>query len=194
MREAAPCAAMNWYVSNMRRPHNSFRFVITLRNSERGVNDMAKKTQDLHEFLIDEMRDLYDAEKQLTKALPRMAKAAGNEELRNAITEHLEVTKGQVARLEECFEHLEEKPRSKPCKGMKGILDEGREMLEEDMEEPVMDAAIAAGGRKIEHYEIVSYESLHAIAEQLGLEEVAELLNQTLEEEREADQTLLQIC
>jgi len=155
---------------------------------------MAKKTQDLQEFLVDELRDLYDAEKQLTKALPRMAKAAASEELRTAITEHLEVTKGHITRLEECFAHLEQKPRSKPCKGIKGILDEGREMLEEDLEEAVMDAAIAAGGRKVEHYEIVAYESCHAIAEQLGLDEVADLLNQTLGEEREADQTLLQIC
>jgi len=155
---------------------------------------MPKKTQDLHQFLIEELQDLYDAEKQLVKSLPRMAKAATNEELKNAITEHLEVTKGQVQRLEECFAHLEQKPKSKPCKGMKGILEEGKEMLEEDMEEAVMDAAIAGGGRKIEHYEMVAYESLRAIAEQLQLNEVAELLGETFEEEQEADQKLTEIC
>src|SRR5215831_13735827 len=155
---------------------------------------MAKKTVDLREFLTEELRDLYDAEKQLVKTLPRMAKAASNEELKEAITEHLEITKGHVERLEQCFEHLEQKPRSKPCVGMKGILDEGREMLQEDMQESVMDTAIAAGGRKIEHYEMVAYEGSKAIAEQLELEEVAELLEETLAEEQQADQTLREIC
>jgi len=155
---------------------------------------MPKQSQDLHAFLLDELRDVYDAEKQLVKSLPRMAKAATDDELKEAITEHLEQTKGHVQRIEECFEHLEQKARSKPCKGMKGILEEGREMLEEDMEDPVMDAAIAAGGRKIEHYEIVSYESLRGVAEQLGLSEVADLLGQTLEEEQEADRLLTEIC
>jgi len=155
---------------------------------------MAKKTVDLREFLTEELRDLYDAEKQLVKTLPRMAKAASNEELKKAITGHLEITKGHVERLEQCFEHLEQKPRSKPCVGMKGILDEGREMLQEDMQESVMDTAIAAGGRKIEHYEMVAYEGSKAIAEQLELEEVAELLEETLAEEQQADQTLREIC
>ena len=155
---------------------------------------MAKKTVDLREFLTEELRDLYDAEKQLVKTLPRMAKAATNEELKEALTGHLEITKGHVERLEQCFEHLEQKPRSKPCVGMKGILDEGREMLQEDMQESVMDTAIAAGGRKIEHYEMVAYEGSKAIAEQLELEEVAELLEETLAEEQQADQTLMEIC
>src|SRR4051812_46508540 len=155
---------------------------------------MPKKTQDLRQFLIEELQDLYDAEKQLVKSLPRMAKAATNEELKNAITEHLEVTKGQVQRIEECFAHLEQKAKSKPCQGMKGILEEGKEMLEEDMEDAVMDAAIAGGGRKIEHYEMVAYESLRGIAEQLQLNEVAELLGETYDEELEADQKLTEIC
>src|SRR3954471_18048878 len=155
---------------------------------------MPKKTQDLHQFLIEELQDLYDAEKQLVKSLPRMAKAATNEELKEAIAEHLEVTKGQVQRIEECFAHLEQKAKSKPCQGMKGILEEGKEMLQEDMEDAVMDAAIAASGRKIEHYEMVSYESLRAVAEQLGMDEVAELLGETLEEEQQADRQLTEIC
>jgi len=155
---------------------------------------MPKKTQDLQQFLITELQDVYDAEKQLVRALPKMAKAAQNEELRTAITEHIEVTKNQVQRLEQCFEHLGQKAKSKPCKGMRGILEEGKEMLEEDMEEGVMDAAIAASGRKIEHYEIVSYEGLRAVAEQLGMNEVAELLGETLEEEQQTDQQLNEIC
>jgi ferritin-like metal-binding protein YciE len=155
---------------------------------------MTKKTQDLNEFLIEELRDLYDAEKQLVKALPRMAKAATNEELGEAITEHLEVTKGQVQRLEQCFDQLEQKARTKPCKGLRGILEEGSEMLQEDMEDAVMDTAIAAGGRKIEHYEMVAYESLRGIAEQLGHNEIAELLGETLQEEEQADRRLTEIC
>jgi ferritin-like metal-binding protein YciE len=161
---------------------------------ESGETTMAKQSQDLRAFFLEELRDVYDAEKQLVKALPRMAKAASNDELKEAITEHLEVTKGHVQRIEQCFEHLDQKPRSKPCKGLKGILDEGKEALEEDLEEAVRDAAIAAGGRKVEHYEMVAYESLRGIAEQLELEEVAELLGETLEEEQEADQTLTEIC
>jgi len=155
---------------------------------------MPKKTQDLHQFLIEELQDLYDAEKQLVKSLPRIAKSATNEELKSAITEHLEVTRGHVQRIEECFAHLEQKAKSKTCKGMKGILEEGKEMLEEDMEDAVMDAAIASGSRKIEHYEMVAYESLRGVAEQLQLREVAELLGETLEEEQEADQKLTEIC
>ena len=155
---------------------------------------MPKKTQDLRQFLVEELQDLYDAEKQLVKSLPRMVKAATNEELKSALTEHLEVTKGQVQRLEECFAHLEQKAKSKPCEGMRGIIEEYSEALQEDMEEAVMDAAIASGGRKIEHYEIVAYESLRGIAEQLQLNEVAELLGETLEEEQEADQRLTEIC
>src|SRR5207248_53777 len=92
------------------------------------------------------------------------------------------------------FGHLEQKAKSKPCKGMKGILEEGKEMLQEDMEDAVMDAAIAGGGRKIEHYEMVAYESLRGIAEQLQLNDVAELLGETLEEEQETDQKLMEIC
>jgi len=99
-----------------------------------------------------------------------------------------------VQRIEECFEHLEQKAKTKPCKGMKGLLEEGRDMLEEDMEDAVMDAAIASGGRKIEHYEMVAYESLRGIAEPLQLNEIAELLGESFEEEREADQTLTEIC
>src|SRR5215510_2476582 len=155
---------------------------------------MAKKSQDLNEFFLEELRDLYDAEKQLVKTLPKLAKAATSTDLKEAITEHLEETRGHVQRIEECFEHLGQKPRSKPCTGLKGILDEGKEMLEQDLEPAVRDAAIAAGGRKVEHYEMAAYESLRGIAEQLDMDEIASLLGDTLAEEQHADQTLAGIC
>jgi ferritin-like metal-binding protein YciE len=155
---------------------------------------MPKQTLDLHAFLIEELRDLYDAEKQLAKSLPKMAKAASNEELKNAINEHLETTKSHVQRLEQCFEHLQETPRAKACHGVRGILEEGKEVLEEEMEGSVMDAAIAVVGCKIEHYEMAAYESLHTIAGQLDLQEVANLLAETLEEEQDADRLLNEIC
>ena len=153
-----------------------------------------QQTQDLMQHLIHDLQDLYDAEKQLVRALPKIAKACSNEELRNAVTEHLEVTRGQVQRLEQCFQQLGQKAKNRPCKGMKGILEEGNEVLQEDMEEAVMDAAIAAGGRKIEHYEMVGYESARSVAEQLESGEVAELLGETLREEQEADRMLTEIC
>jgi ferritin-like metal-binding protein YciE len=155
---------------------------------------MPTKTQDLHQFFVEELQDLYDAEKQLVKSLPPMAKAAANDALKSAIAEHLDVTRGHVQRLEECFAHLEQKAKAKPCKGMRGIIEEYSEVLEVDMEDAVMDAAIASGVRKIEHYEMVAYESLRGMAEQLQLNEVAELLGETLEEEEETDQRLTEIC
>lgn len=154
---------------------------------------MAKKSLDLNEFLLDELRDLYDAEKQLVKTLPKMARAATSTDLKDAIMEHLEETKGHVQRIEECFEHLGQRPRSKPCKGLKGILDEGKEMLEEDLEPAVRDTAIAAGCRKVEHYEMAAYEGLKEIASQLEMGEITNLLGDTLGEEQHADQILAEL-
>jgi len=155
---------------------------------------MPKKSQDLSEFLIDELRDLYDAEKLLVKTLPKVAKAATNAELKEAISEHLDVTKGHVERLDQCFAHLGQSARGRPCKGMRGIIEEGAGMLAENLEPAVKDAAIAAASRKIEHYEIVAYESLRGVAEQLGRHEVAEILGETLAEEEEADRLLNELC
>lgn len=144
----------------------------------------------LREALVDEIRDLYNAEKQLTKALPKLAKGATSEELREAFESHLEETEGQVARLERVFELLDEKPRGKHCAGMAGIIEEGSDMLQEDAEDSVMDAMLIAAGQKAEHYEITSYGTAIAWAEALGLTEVAEVLNETLAEEKAADEKL----
>ena len=144
----------------------------------------------LRESLVDEIRDLYNAEKQIVKALPKMVKGATSDELRAAFESHLEETEGQVARLERVFELLDEKPRGKHCAGMAGILEEGSDTLEEDAEDSVMDAMLIAGAQKVEHYEITSYGTCIAWAEALGLTEVAEVLNETLAEEKAADEKL----
>jgi ferritin-like metal-binding protein YciE len=144
----------------------------------------------LREALVDEIRDLYNAEKQLTKALPKMAKGATSEELREAFESHLEETEGQVTRLERVFELLDEKPRGKHCAGMAGIVEEGSEKLQEDAEDSVMDAMLIASAQKVEHYEIGSYGTAIAWAEALGLTEVAQVLEETLAEEKAADEKL----
>ena len=144
----------------------------------------------LREALVDEIRDLYNAEKQLTKALPKLAKASTNDELRTAFEDHLEETQGQITRLERVFEMLDEKPRGKHCAGMAGIIEEGNEKLEEDMEDAVMDACIIKSAQSAEHYEIGSYGTAIAWAEALELTEVAQILEETLEEEKAADAKL----
>ncbi|HYB96230.1 MAG TPA: ferritin-like domain-containing protein [Vicinamibacterales bacterium] len=144
----------------------------------------------LREALVDEIRDLYNAEKQLTKALPKMAKGATSEELREAFESHLEETEGQITRLERVFELLDEKPRGKHCAGMAGIVEEGSEKLQEDMEDSVLDACLIASAQKVEHYEIGAYGTAIAWAEALQLTEVAEVLQETLAEEKAADEKL----
>jgi ferritin-like metal-binding protein YciE len=144
----------------------------------------------LREALVDEIRDLYNAEKQLTKALPKLAKASTNDELREAFESHLEETEGHVTRLERVFELLDEKVRGKHCAGMAGIIEEGSETLQEDMEDAVMDACIIKSAQSAEHYEIGSYGTAIAWAEALDLGEVAEILNETLAEEKAADEKL----
>lgn len=146
--------------------------------------------QNLREALVEEIRDLYNAEKQLTKALPKLAKAATSEELRDAFESHLEETQGHVTRLERVFELLDEKPRGKHCAGMAGIIEEGSDTMQEDMEDSVMDACLIAGAQRAEHYEITAYGSVIAWAEALGLSEVSEVLNETLAEEKAADEKL----
>jgi ferritin-like metal-binding protein YciE len=157
------------------------------------VLELMAKEASLQNMFLEDIRDLLDAEKQLVRALPRMAKAASDDELQNALREHLEQTRGQVQRLEQVFELMEERPRGKPCQGMKGIVQEGEEMLEEEQSEAIMDAAIAGAGRKVEHYEMAGYESARALAQQLGMKQAAELLQETLREEMQADKTLAQI-
>ena len=146
--------------------------------------------ENLREALVEEIRDLYNAEKQLVKALPKMAKGAESDELRDAFEQHLEETEGQVTRLEQVFDLLGEKPRGKHCAGMAGIVEEGSEKLQEDMEGSVLDACLIASAQKVEHYEIGAYGTAIAWAEALGLTEVCDVLNETLEEEKAADEKL----
>jgi ferritin-like metal-binding protein YciE len=151
---------------------------------------MPKQMEGLQELLVDELRDLLDAEKQLVRALPKLAKAASDEELTQAFREHLEVTKGQVARLEKVFESMDMRAKSKPCHGMKGLVEESQEMMEEDFEGGIMDAALIGCARRVEHYEMAAYESARAMAQQLGMKNAAQLLQETMREEIEADKTL----
>jgi ferritin-like metal-binding protein YciE len=151
-------------------------------------------TEQLQELLVDCIRDIYDAEKQLVKALPKMAKGATAEDLKMGIEKHLEETKGQVQRLEEVFELLEEPAKGKACKGMKGLIEEGSEALEEKEAGPLRDLAIIAAAQKVEHYEISAYGTARTIAEQMGNAQVVELLQQTEEEEVAADESLSEVA
>jgi ferritin-like metal-binding protein YciE len=148
----------------------------------------------LRELLVEEIRDLYSAERQLTKALPKLARAANSDELRQAIEHHLRETEGQIERLETVFESLGEKPRSKHCEGIAGIIGEGSELIGEDYEGAVMDAGIIAAAQRAEHYEIGAYGSVMAWAKALGLSDIASTLEETLEEEKAADEKLSQLA
>lgn len=150
--------------------------------------------QTLKELYVDELKDIYSAETQLVKALPKMAKAAQSEELRTGFEEHLEQTKGHVERLEQIFEALDEKPTGKTCKGMKGLVTEGQEMMEEDFEGAVMDAGLISAAQRVEHYEIAAYGCVRTFAEVLGETGAVDLLNLTLEEEKETDQKLTKLA
>lgn len=144
----------------------------------------------LHDAFIDELRDAYDAEKQLTKALPKLARAATSADLRTAFEEHLEETRGQIERLERVFESLDEKVRGKHCEGIAGIIEEGRTVMGEDFDEATLDACLIAGAQRAEHYEMAAYGTLIAWAKAMGHAEVADLLQQTLDEEKAADEKL----
>jgi ferritin-like metal-binding protein YciE len=148
------------------------------------------KLDTLQKLYTDELRDLYNAENQLLKALPKMAKAASSEELKEAFEKHLEQTKGHVERLEQVFEELGEKPKGKTCRAMKGLIEEGSEILEEDGEESVLDAGIIVAAQKVEHYEIAGYGSVRTFAHLLGKDKSAELLQSTLDEESETNEIL----
>jgi ferritin-like metal-binding protein YciE len=148
----------------------------------------------LRDAFIDELRDTYDAEKQVLKALPKMVKAASSEELREAFESHLEETRGQVERLEQVFGSLDEKVRGKHCDGVAGIIEEGKSIMEEDFEDTTMDACLIASGQRVEHYEMAAYGTLVAWAEALGLSDAAGLLQETLAEEKAADEKLTAIA
>jgi ferritin-like metal-binding protein YciE len=144
----------------------------------------------LHDMFIDELRDTYDAEKQLTKALPKLAKSASSPDLRTAFESHLEETQGHIERLEQVFASLNERPRGKHCDGIAGIIEEGKAIMDEDLEESTMDACLIAAGQRAEHYEMAAYGTLVAWANAMGHNAAAELLQQTLEEEKAADEKL----
>jgi ferritin-like metal-binding protein YciE len=150
--------------------------------------------ESIRELLLEEMADLYDAEKQLVKALPKMAKAAAHEQLREAFENHLEQTRGHVARLEQAFQLLDQKAKGKPCAAMKGLIEEGSETMAEDLSDSLLDSAIICAAQKVEHYEISGYGTLSAWARSLGLDEVAGLLEETLAEEKEADEKLTEVA
>ena len=155
---------------------------------------MAEETNPLNELLHEELRDLYSAETQIIKALPKMAKAASSPELRRAFERHLEETKRQVERLDQIGEELEVKMTGKKCKGMEGLLAEGRELMEEDFEEDALDAGLIGAAQKVEHYEIAAYGTARTHAEMLGYRRIAKLLQQTLNEEGATDKKLTQLA
>ena len=152
------------------------------------------KEMTLNDLFYDTLKDIYFAERQILKTLPKMAKAARSDKLRQAIEHHLEETKGQVDRLEQVFDKLDTRSRGKPCEAMEGLIEEAKEMMDEIKTPEVLDAALITAAQKVEHYEIASYGSVCALAEALGKTEVAQLLNQTLDEEKQADQKLNQIA
>lgn len=149
----------------------------------------------LNDLLVDELRDIYDAEKRLTKAIPKMAKKATNETLRTALEEHLDQTEEQVGRLEQAFDHLGQSPKGKACAGMKGILEEGDEHVGEDYgDDGLRDAVIIGSAQRVEHYEIAAYGTAIAHAKLLGEDEVVSLLVQSMDEEKAADLKLTEIA
>ena len=159
------------------------------------IGELPMKENALKELYIDELRDIYNAENQLTKALPKMAKAATSDELRAGFEGHLEQTKGHVERLERIFKELGEKPTGKKCKGMEGLVGEGDEMMKEDeLEGEALDAGLISAAQRVEHYEIAAYGGVRTYANLLGESDAAKLLEQTLKEEKETDQKLTKLA
>jgi len=152
------------------------------------------KEAKFEELFQEELADIYDAERQIIQALPKMAEAASSEELAAAFNEHLEVTREQVKRLDKVFQKLGQKPGKKTCEGMQGLLREGEKMIGEMEKSPVLDAGLIAAAQKVEHYEISAYGTVRTMAEMLGQDEAAELLEETLEEEKETDENLTEIA
>jgi ferritin-like metal-binding protein YciE len=148
----------------------------------------------LHDAFLDELRDSYDAEKQLIKALPKLAKAATSPQLKMAFESHLEETKGHVDKLERVFESLDEKVRGKHCDGIEGIIDEGKAIMDEEFDDATMDACLIAAGQRAEHYEMAAYGTLVAWARGMGHDEAAGLLQEILDEEKAADKKLTSIA
>jgi ferritin-like metal-binding protein YciE len=148
----------------------------------------------MEDLLVHELKDLYSAETQIVKALPKMAKAASSADLQKAFEDHLEETKHQVQRLDEIFQELETSARGKKCKAMEGLLAEGKEVVDEDAEPHVKDAALIGAAQRVEHYEIAAYGTTRTFAKQLGKDRIVELLDETLEEEKGADTKLTDLA
>jgi ferritin-like metal-binding protein YciE len=156
--------------------------------------EMKMSVDTIEKLFVEKLKDLYSAENQITKALPKLAKASSSKELRTAFEHHLEETRGQIERLDRIFEILERSPKGKSCEGMKGLLHEGSQMLDETEEGALRDAAMASAAQRVEHYEMAGYGSVRAYAEILGHTDIAQLLQETLEEEKAADKKLTQIA
>jgi len=175
---------------------------MTMRRTKRGTTQRRNQSQgtegeannELHELFLDELADIYNAEQQLTKALPKLTKATKNEELRSAFQTHLEETENHISRLDEVASSLGESIKRKKCKGMEGLLEEGEEMMEEKEDSEALDAALILAAQKVEHYEIAAYGSLCAWAELMGHSEALNLLKETLSEEKETDEKLTEIA
>lgn len=152
------------------------------------------KLENLQSLFVEQLRDLYDGEKQITKALPKLIEKANNPELKDALQEHLDVTNEQITRLDQIFQMLGEKASGETCKGMKGVLAEGDSVVGDAEDNSVRDASIIASAQRVEHYEIAGYGTVRTYAKLLGKNDIANLLEQTLQEEKEADQTLSEIA
>lgn len=152
------------------------------------------KVNNLKELYLHQLRDIYDAETQLTKALPEMAKNASHEDVRSAFEEHLEVTRNQIERLDQIFRSMNEGSKRTTCVGMKGLIEEGREMLKKVEDPDALDAGLLASAQKVEHYEISAYGTARTYAELLGEDEAAQLLQETLDEEEETDRRLTELA
>ncbi|HEY1860181.1 MAG TPA: ferritin-like domain-containing protein [Gemmataceae bacterium] len=151
------------------------------------------KVETLDDLYVDELKDLYNAENQLVRALPKMAQAASAPELRTAFEEHLEQTRGHVQRLEQIFKKLDVSPKGKKCKAMEGLIEEGKEVMD-DVEPPVLDAGLIAAAQRVEHYEMAGYGCVRTFANLLGYDDAAELLQETLDEEGAADKKLTELA
>jgi ferritin-like metal-binding protein YciE len=152
------------------------------------------KIRTFEDLFVNELKDLYNAEQQLTRALPRMAKAASTPQLRKALEDHLEVTREQVRRLEQVFEEIGAPAKGKTCQAMKGLIEEGQELVKEGLESEVLDAGIIGAAQRVEHYEIAGYGTARTMAETLGHRKAVKLLEQTLKEEKAADEKLTRIA
>ncbi len=152
------------------------------------------KLENLHQLLVKDLRDLYDAEDQITEALPKMIEAAQYPQLKSALQEHLDITRQQIARLDRIFGLLNEKATGETCKGMKGVIKEGSDLLSQGGDSTVVDAGIISPAQHVEHYEIAGYGTVRTYAQLLGRTDIAQLLQQTLQEEKDADETLNQIA